>query len=385
MKRKVAIVGVADMIGKIYGDDIYSMFAKLLKKATYESGITKNDIDGIITCQSMYNKHSRLSTALAEYVGITNLKWADSVNLGAQSNGTMFSRAASAIREGTANTIVIASVDLQLTGLSKDLAIKMMAELRHPEYEQPYGLFMPAIMALRARKYIDYYKLDSDVFVDVSVAMRKHANLNQDNVYFKDLISREDVLISRMIADPLKIYDCAPVVDGGAVLIMTTEEKARDLKKKPVFYYGGGENYAHDFISQTPDLLSTPIKLSVDRAFERVDIKKSDIDILYIHDAFSPIVVHALEDFGVCEKGEGWKFVRDGNIDISGKLPVNTNGGLLSQGHPGYPGGLLHVTEAIRQLRGECGKRQVKDVQFASSIHFGGPLSMAHTSIWGVK
>jgi len=385
MGKRVAIVGVADRIGKIQDNNVFGLFSDLLIEATKDAGLRRDDIDGIIATQSLVFKHSRLSTVLAEYAGIRNYKWADSVNLGAQSHGTMISRAASAIKEGLADTIVIASVDFQLTGLTRDLAVKGMADIRHPEFERPYGLFMPAIMALKARKYLHFYNASPDIYPHVAVTMRKHASLKKDNVMYRDPITVEDVLKSKKIAEPLHLLDCAPIVDGGAVLIMTSEEKARNLKKKPVLYLGGGENYSHDNFIQDPDLLSTPIKCSVDRAFNRVDIKKSDVDILFIHDAFTPVVIFALEDFGLCERGAAGNFVKDGNIEINGAIPVNTNGGLLSQGHPGIPGGLLHVVEAIRQLRGECGPGQVHEAKVAASIHFGGPLSMASTSLWGVS
>ncbi len=385
MEKRVAIVGVAEKIGKIPNNDVFGLFTDLLMEATTDAGLRREDIDGIIATQSLVFKHSRLSTVLAEYAGIRNYKWADSVNLGAQSHGTMISRAASAIKDGVADTIIIASVDFQLSGLTRDLAVKAMADIRHPEFERPYGLFMPAIMALKARKYLHHYNADPDIFAHVAVTMRKHAALKNENVTYRDPITVGDVMKSKKIAEPLHLLDCAPIVDGGAVLIMTTEERARNLKKKPIFYLGGGENYSHDNFIQNPDLLSTPIRSSVDRAFRRVDIKKSDVDVLFIHDAFTPVVVFALEDFGLCEKGAGGDFVRHGNIEMNGAIPVNTNGGLLSQGHPGIPGGLLHVVEAVRQLRWECGARQVNEPKVAASIHFGGPLSMASTSLWGVS
>lgn len=385
MSKKVAVVGVADRIGKIPDNDVFGLFSELLPEAAGDAGLSRKELDGIIATQSLVFKHSRLATVFAEYVGMRNYRWADSVNLGAQSHGTMISRAAAAIREGHADAIVVASVDFQLSGLTKDLAVKAMADIRHPEFERPYGLFMPAIMALKARKYLHHYNVGEDIFHQVPVIMRRHAFLKRENVMYTDPITTEDVLRSKNIAEPLRLLDCAPIVDGGAVLILTSEERARNARKKPVWYLGGGENYSHDNFIQDIDLLSTPIKHAADRAFERVDVNRRDIDVLFIHDAFSPIVILALEDFGLCEKGEGGRFVGEGNISFGGSIPVNTNGGLLSQGHPGIPGGLLHVVEAIRQLRGECENRQVRDARVAASIHFGGPLSMSSVSLWSTS
>lgn len=382
MTRRVAVVGIAERIGKIPSHDVFSLFSELLIEAAEDAGLKKDDIDGIITTQSLVNKSSRLSTLFAEYVGLRNYKWADSVNLGAQSQGTMICRAANAIKAGMAETIVIGSVDFQLSGLTSDLAVKAMADVRHAEYEQPYGLFMPAIMALKARRYLYEYKKDRDVFSHVAVCMRQHAILKNENVMFKERITVDDVATSKRIADPLNLLDCAPIADGGGIIIITTEERARDLKKKPVYHVNTGENYSHDNFHQDASLLTTPMKASIDRAFHQTDLSKNDIDILFIHDAFTPVVLLALEDFDVCDKGEGGEFVKKGNIGTKGKLPVNTHGGLLSQGHPGIPGGMAHIVEAVRQLRGECGDRQILNAKNASSIHFGGPMSMASTSLW---
>lgn len=382
MTRRVAVAGVAERIGKIPGHDVFSLFSEMLVEAVADAGLNKADIDGIITTQSLVNKSSRLSTLFAEYVGLRNYSWADSVNLGAQSQGTMICRAANAIKAGLAKTIVIGSVDFQLSGLTSDLAVKAMADVRHAEYEQPYGLFMPAIMALKAQRYLHEYRKDRDVFSHVAVHMRQHASLKNENVLFKDRITADDVAKSKRIADPLNLLDCAPIADGGGVIIITSEERARDLKKKPVYHVNTGENYSHDNFHQDASLLSTPMKASIGRAFARTDISRNDIDVLFIHDAFTPVVLMALEDLEVCDRGEGGDFVKKGNIAIKGKLPVNTHGGLLSQGHPGIPGGMAHIVEAVRQLRGECGDRQVPNANIASSIHFGGPMSMASTSLW---
>ncbi len=385
MKRRVAVAGVAERIGRLPDRDVFTLFADLLIEAVLDAGIGKADIDGIIATQSLVNRSSRLATSLAEYVGLRNLKWADSVNLGAQSHGTMVSRAANAIRAGLAETIVVGSVDFQLSGLTTDNAVKAMADVRHAEYEQPYGLFMPAIMALKARRYLHQHRLDEDVFSPVAVCMRAHAALKKENVMYRDPIAVDDVRKSKMIAEPLRLLDCAPIVDGGAVIILTTGDRARDLKKAPVYHVRTGENYSHECMIQDNSLTETPIRLSVARAFEGIDVSRKDIDVLFVHDAFTPVVLFALEEFGVCEEGGGGEFVRAGNIRVGGTIPVNTHGGLLSQGHPGIPGGLPHIVEAVRQLRGECGERQVKNARHAATVHFGGPLSMASTTVWSAR
>jgi acetyl-CoA acetyltransferase len=211
--------------------------------------------------------------------------------------------------------------------------------------------------------------------------MRHHASLNP-NAHKRDPISIDDVLKSKMITSPLHILDCAIVSDGAAAAIVTTAERARDLKKRPVQLLGQGYGLRHSHIGNT-ELTTTGAVDAGRDAFRTSGLKPSDMDFAQIYDCFTITVIVELEDLGFCKKGEGGHFIENGRIGIGGELPVTTHGGLLSGGHPGLGGGFFHVIEAVRQLRGEAGARQVKDAQVALVHGNGGVISIHCTLILG--
>ncbi len=192
----------------------------------------------------------------------------------------------------------------------------------------------------------------------------------------------QDVLNSRMIADPLHLLDCCVVSDGGGAVLVTTEERAHDLKQMPVFVLGSSESHTHSQISQMPDLTVTAAAMTAPRAFGEAGVSPSDIDMAMIYDSFTITVLLLLEDLGFCNKGEGGAFVQDGRIALGGQLPINTDGGGLSSNHPGMRGIFL-IIEATRQLRGQCGPRQVEGTKLAVAHGSGGLLSSQATTILG--
>jgi acetyl-CoA acetyltransferase len=192
------------------------------------------------------------------------------------------------------------------------------------------------------------------------------------------------VLASRMISTPLSLLDCCLVTDGGGALIVTSAERAKELRKPPVYLLGTAEAHWHRNISQMPDLTVTAASESGPRAYEMAGVSPAEVDVVMLYDAFTITPILFLEDLGFCEKGEGGPFVEDGRIAPGGELPVNTNGGGLSYNHPGMYG-LLLVIEAVRQLRGECGDRQVEEAEVAIAHGNGGVLSSQVTAVLGTE
>jgi acetyl-CoA acetyltransferase len=199
---------------------------------------------------------------------------------------------------------------------------------------------------------------------------------------YRKPITVQDVLDSRMIADPLHLLDCCVVSDGGGAVLVTTEERARDLRQPPVFVLASSESHTHDTISQMPDLTVTAAAVTGPRAFAEAGVRPDEMDMAMIYDSFTITVLLLLEDLGFCRKGEGGAFVQGGRIALGGQLPTNTDGGGLSANHPGMRGIFL-IIEAARQLRGQCGPRQVKDAQLALAHGSGGLLSSQATTILG--
>jgi acetyl-CoA acetyltransferase len=190
----------------------------------------------------------------------------------------------------------------------------------------------------------------------------------------------EDVLNSRMVADPLHVNDCCLVSDGGAAIVLTTVERARNLKQKPIMILGAGEGSTHEHISQSKDVTVSGAKFAGERAFAMAGVKPSDIDTAMLYDCFTIVVLMLLEDLGFCKKGEAGAFVQQGGIKLGGKLPVNTHGGMLSHAAPGYANGIFHLTEAVKQLRGHAKGRQVPDAELAL-VHGNGGMLSTHAAV----
>ncbi|HWZ17688.1 MAG TPA: thiolase, partial [Ktedonobacteraceae bacterium] len=248
-------------------------------------------------------------------------------------------------------------------------------------YESPYGYTLVGAYAMAARRHMHQYGTTSEQLAEIAVVTRKHASLNPLAMY-RDAITVQDVLNSRMIADPLHLLDCCVVSDGGGAVLVTTEERARELKQPPIFILGSSESHTHAQISQMPDLTVTAAAITGPRAFSEAGITPGEIDMAMIYDSFTITVLLLLEDLGFCKKGEGGAFVQEDRIALGSQLPVNTDGGGLSSNHPGMRGIFL-IIEATRQLRGQSGQRQVENAKLAVAHGSGGLLSSQATTILG--
>jgi acetyl-CoA acetyltransferase len=226
------------------------------------------------------------------------------------------------------------------------------------------------------------YGTTSRQLAAVASTIRHHASLNP-NAHKRDPISIDDVLASRMITSPLHVLDCAIVSDGAAAAVVTTADRARALRQRPVYLLGSGYGLRHGYVGDAACLTASGAVDSGRTAFRKAGLTPADVDVAEIYDCFTITVIVELEDLGFCPKGEGGRFVEDGNIGLGGHLPVTTHGGLLSAGHPGLGGGFFHVLEAVRQLRGQAGERQVKDVEVALVHGNGGVVSVHCTLLLG--
>ena len=231
-------------------------------------------------------------------------------------------------------------------------------------YQAKMGIaLMPALYALMAQRHMHLYGTKHEHFAQVSVKSHRNGSLNPNAQYQKPL-TLEDVLNSRMIADPITLYECSPTTDGASAVILASEKKAKQYTKSPVFmdtWAGGTPQY----VRGESDFLEGPNTMLAQRVYEKAGIGPEDVDVVQVHDAFSPGEVFLVEELGFCPHGEGGPFVWEGNTEINGRLPINTDGGLLSRGHPiGATGGAM-ITELTLQLRGQAGARQVKGAKTA--------------------
>jgi len=357
------------------------MYVKSCRLALEDAGLTNREVDGIITGNSWSEPHYYHAEWIAEYLGIQP-RYCLTVATGGGTILAAMHHAASAIEAGLCETVLVAAADNWLSAFTREKMVEMMAaNAGHTQFEVPYGSFVPALYALFARAHMSKYGSTAEQYAAVAVSGRKHAALHP-GAQMRETLEISDVLESKRVADPLHLLDCALISDGGAAVVLTSRQRARDLRKKPIYVLGFGEAHQHEHVSQAISLIETAATDSGARAFEMAGLTRDDVDMAMLYDPFTPTVIMFLEDLGFCDRGEGGAFVQAGETELGGRLPVNTNGGLLSYAHPGNPGALLMSVEAIRQLRGDCGPRQVTDAEVALVHGEGGIMSSHCTAIF---
>ena len=372
-----AIVGVAESdLGQVAeGMSVFDLMAQGAKRALDDCGLRLKDVDGLFAATTQ----SRLSVlALAEYLGI-DPAFLGSTIVGGSSFEYHVAHAMGAIALGLCNVALIAY------GSTQRSVGRRQASLREVNpYETPFRPFLPSsAYALAASRHMHEFGTTREQLAAVAVAAREWALLNPA-AWEKKPLTLEDVLSSRMVSHPLTVRDCCLVTDGGGAIVVTSVERARSLKKPPAYVLGFGQSVTHGSISSMPDLTVTGALAAGKAAYTMAELAPSDIDAVELYDAFTINTILFLEDLGFCRKGEGGAFVSGGRIGPNGSLAVNTNGGGLSYCHPGMYG-LFLLIEAVRQLRGECGGRQVKNCEVALAHGNGGVLSSQATVILGTQ
>jgi acetyl-CoA acetyltransferase len=374
-RGKAAIVGAAESdLGEVGpGFTPLDLIGQATDRALADAGLNKEDVDGLFSASAYY---SMATVSAGEYLGIRP-RYSDATNMGGSSFVSHLLHAAAALEAGLCEVALVTYASTQRSGGG----FRGLSEPPDP-YETPYGPRYPVSMyALAASRHMHEYSTTREQLAEVAVAAREWAKLNP-KAFKRDDLTVEDVLASRMVSSPLSILDCCLVTDGGGALLVASAERAKDLRKPPVYLLGAGEAHWHRNISQMPDLTVTAAADSGRRAYEMAGVGPEDVDVAMLYDAFTINPILFLEDLGFCEKGEGGAFVEGGRIAPSGELAVNTNGGGLSYNHPGMYG-LLLLIEAVRQLRGECSERQVEGAAVALAHGNGGVLSSQVTAVLG--
>ena len=375
-----AIVGVAESeLGAVSHQHALRMMALASLDALDEAGLKLSDVDGLITAGY---PTVMPSLDLAQYLGIQPA-YADSTDIGGSSFEMHVAHADAAIRAGLCNVVLITYASTQRQDRSRVLGGPKQPPFSFgAQFELETGLPSPiGGYALAAARHMFEFGTTSDQLADVAVAARAWAALNE-KAFKRDPISRADVLSSPLICSPLHLLDCCLVTDGGGAVVITSQERARNLRSAPVSVLGYGQAITQADISLAPDLVRTGAAVSGKNAFAMAGLSPDDIDVAEIYDSFTITVLLSLEDLGFCAKGDGGAFVADGRIAPGGAFPLNTSGGGLSYCHPGMLG-LLLLVEGVRQLRGECGARQVPGAEVALCHGTGGVLSSSATVLLG--
>jgi acetyl-CoA acetyltransferase len=353
-----------------------------LQRALADSGVAKSAIDGYCTAGGMAAGDD--PATMAEYLGIKH-RYIDGTMVGGSSFEFHVQHAAEAIRTGLCDTVLITYGSDYLSRMGRTLGTGgMFRSARVPgpmQFEAPYGNSLVGSYALVARRHMHEFGTTSEQLAQIAVGVREYAGLNPHALY-RDPITVDDVLASRLVADPLHKLDCCVISDGGGAVIMTTAERARDLRQPGVAVLGAAGGMTHWNIGQMGDYTTSAGAVCAPEAFARAGLRPSDVDTIQFYDSFTITVLVLLEDAGFCKKGEGGAFVAEGHLRRGGKLPLNTDGGGLSSCHPGMRGIFLLI-ESVRQLRGQAGVAQVPDCEVALAIGSGGWLSCIGAVVLG--
>ncbi|MFF3687575.1 acetyl-CoA acetyltransferase [Streptomyces sp. NPDC002187] len=354
--RKVAVVGASlSDCGRVDGPTPHALHAQAARRALADSGLDRSLVDGFGSA----GLGTLAPIEVAEYLGLRP-RWVDSTAVGGATWEVMAAHAADAIAAGHANAVLLvygstARADIKARRRTSDVSFGTRGPL---QFEVPYGHTLIAKYAMAARRHMHQYGTTLEQLAEVAVQARANAAANPEAM-FRDPITVDDVLAGPVIADPFTKLHCCIRSDGGCAVLIAAEEYVPDTARTPVWILGTGEYVSHTTMSEWEDFTVTPAAVSGRLAFERAGVRPDEIDIAEIYDAFTYMTLVTLEDLGFCGKGEGGAFVEKGRLLRDGGLPVNTDGGGLSACHPGMRG-LFLLVEAVRQLRGEAGDRQVR-------------------------
>ncbi|KAA0890840.1 thiolase [Pusillimonas sp. ANT_WB101] len=374
LRGKVAIAGIGSFnVGSVPGFSAMENLGGAALRAISDAGLNIQDIDAVFSASSA---HAFPTLSVCEYLGLKPT-FVGGANVGGSSFEMHVIEAALALEAGLCNAALICYGSNQRSAGGR---LVSMAEKQWQE--EPYRFRMPINgYAMAAARHMYEYGTTREMLAEVAVAARAWANLNPE-AYARGPLSLDDVLSARLVSDPLSVLDCCLVTDGGGAIVMVRSDRAKDLKQPPVYFLGGGMAQWHRSISEMPNLTVTAATESGPRAFEMAGVSQTDVDLLMLYDAFTINTILFLEDLGFCPKGEGGRFVQDGALAPGGRLAVNTNGGGLSCMHPGMYG-LFLIIEAVRQLRGDAGERQLKEPEIALCHGNGGVLSSQVSTLFG--
>lgn len=358
IKDRIAIVGVGNTdYGAMYRDldrerSPYELAADAMKAALEDSGLDKRDIDGLITIRLPDYRR------MADVLGMDQLRLVNGLEATGRMAGVALQYAMSAIYAGQAETVAIVYGNTGRSGGAR-YGGEYSPDARDV-WDAMYGMTSPgAAIGNMWRRYMYTYGAPEDSLAAIAINNRKNAALNPVAIMRRP-ITREEYLESRYVTEPFRLFDYCLINDGGAATIVTTAERAKTLRQPPV-YIGASFSTANVSSYTTKhDFFYGPLKDVADRLFKVAGVTHADIDVAQLYDNFTSNQIFALEGLGFCERGTGWQWVQDGRIELGGELPVNTNGGHTSEG---YMQGHGLTIELVRQLRGECGERQVPDAK----------------------
>lgn len=374
LRDRIAFVGVgATEQGKLPGSTPITLATEAFRRALDDAGLRKSDIDGLLTMPGTTSPEGSLNyLRLGETLGI-DAAFTGSMTMGGGTAGALVQQAAMAIDAGLATTVACVFADTARTGNYKFA--------RASGWGDSWGLWgmfgAAANSAVAASRHMALYGTTSRQLGEVAVACRKHASMNP-NAVMREPFTVDDHQASRFVVEPFHLLDCCLISDGGVCLIVTSAERAKDLAKPPVLIRGMGQAYTSQNMEREDWWYVPHQKDALRRAFTMAGVGPQDIDVAQLYDNFTMSVLLWLEHAGFCGVGEAGPFVEGGRIQLGGELPVNTAGGNLSES---YMEGWLHIVEGVRQMRGECGERQVANAETCLVTGRGMTLNCANAMV----
>ncbi len=387
LKRRAAIVGIGELkpVRQTEGKTTLGMLAEAARLAIEDAGLSKEHVDGLLSVPMPAEVPMIVPATVGEYLQL-RARFADVVDLGGATAAGMVWRAAAAIDAGMCETV------LCLTGNPREARPPGAAPGRPrvidrgpgAEFEAPYGAIGANFgYALIARRHMYEFGTTPEQLAKVAVDQRTNACANPAAIFYGEPITIKDVLSSPMIVEPLHMLEIVMPCAGAAAIVVTSAEQARRCRHRPAYLLGSGEYCTHRVITYAPSMTESAIRVSAAAAFEMAGVSPADVDLVSIYDCYTITVIMTLEDAGFCKKGRGGPFVEENDLTYKGNLPLNTHGGQLSFGQAGLAGGMSHITEAVRQLQGRAGKRQLPSCEVAFVNGNGGIMSEQASLVLG--
>lgn len=387
LKGKVAVVGIGEVpTGRFPDRDAIYHGIESARRAIMDAGINKDEIDYVMPAAAVYS--GQFSTDLAcsrivEELGLKNVRNNCEVFGGGGTSAAFLKLGGSLIVSGVAKVVLCVHADRVGSGVSPQGGIDLFSTTgTSREWEVPYGHHFSSVAALTTARYQYETGTTDQQMAAVCVSNRKWAELNPHAMFRKPL-TIEEVLASKMLSTPLRSKESNMLGDGGSAFIITSTKRARDITDTPVYILGEGSRVTHHAISQTKDITRFDYSAAAKDAFQEAGLSPRDMNLAELYDSYPIYELIAFEEIGLCKRGEGGEMFLRGDTWPGGKIPTTTNGGMLSQGHTGAGGGVAILVEAIRQLMGKAGERQVKNARFAVETATGGSYMDAHVTILG--
>ncbi|MQA00860.1 MAG: thiolase family protein [Dehalococcoidia bacterium] len=387
LRGDAAVVGIAELkpVRKPEepGRSTLDQWADLSRMALADAGIDAHEVDGIVT-SSIREAPSFVPSTVAEYLG-AQVNFAEYVDLGGATAAGMVWRAANAVELGLSDVVLCVAPSWPVPTPPDGWAPTPRGAFGassgaygspQAEFDIPYGnLAQNCGYAMIAQRYGHEYGYDPEALAKIAVDQRTSACANPEAIFYGQPITVDDVLASRMIADPLHLLEIVMPCSGGAAVVVTSRERAARTPHRPVYVTGFGERLVFKTPTYAEDLMQTPIAAASDQAFAMAGVARSDVDMISVYDCYTITVLMTIEDAGFCPRGEGQRFVRTHDLTYRGDFPCNTHGGQLSFGQPGLAGGMSHVTEGARQVMGRAAGNQMARCDTAFVSGNGGIMS----------